>query len=299
MVAMKIQHFDDINQSHAATGYRGRTDLPIFHIFTIEDTYPDTCPVMLPYTFNFYQVVLLENSADAALSMNTQPVGELTDTLTFASPDHVLSWIRGEAQRGFILYFKEEFLVHHPARVEIEFPFFRLNESNLLRVEGADKSLLLAHFTALLTMFHSSHPYRVQMLQSLLLLLLFDCKRLYQAELRSLQLIAPKNLLVHRFQQSVNQHFLTRHTVEAYANLLAISPDHLSKTVKAVTGKTAYAIITERILLEAKKLLAYTDFTIAEIAHYLGFAEPTHFGRFFRQHVKVTPLVWRHNHTAT
>jgi AraC family transcriptional activator of pobA len=48
---MSIQFFDDINDSHAATGYRGRTDLPDFHAFTVEDTDPDTRRVMPPYHY--------------------------------------------------------------------------------------------------------------------------------------------------------------------------------------------------------------------------------------------------------
>ena len=52
-------------------------------------------------------------------------------------------------------------------------------------------------------------------------------------------------------------------------------------------------MIADRLLLEAKKLLRYTDFTIAEIADYLGFEEPTHFGRFFKRNLSLTPLEYR------
>ena len=121
---MSIQVYHDINESNAATGYHGRTDLPSFYIYTIEDTYPTTRQVMTPYTFNFYQIVLLENSSDAALNINTEAVVDLSDTLSFASPEHVLAWVRGEAQRGFILYFKEDFLAHYRHRCWKNFPIF-------------------------------------------------------------------------------------------------------------------------------------------------------------------------------
>jgi len=290
---MNIQVFSNINDSHAATGYKGRTSLPVFHIFTIEDTYPDTRSVMPPYRFDFYQVVLLENSSDAILEVNAEGVANLSDSLTFASPQHVLAWVRGAAQRGFILYFKEEFLSHHPTPVLDEFPYFRLTEINLLRLDGQEKETLRGHFERLLETFHSAHPYRVQMLQALLLVLLFDCKRLYEQQQTTLKQTSPKHALAYRFQQFVNQHFLTQKTVEAYASLLAVSPDYLSQTVKATTGKTPHSLIAERVLLEAKRLLTYSDLSIAEIADYLGYAEPTHFGRFFRRYLGLSPHVWR------
>lgn len=290
---MHIQVFNDINESHAATGYKGRTDLPAFHVFNVEDTYPDTRKVMPPYRLGFYQVVLLEHSDDALLKHNAETIRTLSDSLTFASPEHVLAWVRGEAQRGFIVYFKEEFLAHYPTLVQDTFPFFRLTEINLLNVQQADKMMIRDHGERLLRMFASNHPYRVEMLQTLLLGMLFDCKRLYDAQRQFIEKTPAKNALAFRFQQFINQHYLTRKTVEAYADLLHVSPDYLSQMVKMATGKTPHQLIAARILLEAKKLLTYTELNVAEIADYLGFAEPTHFGRFFRRHIGVSPLVWR------
>ncbi|MBK8024345.1 MAG: helix-turn-helix transcriptional regulator [Chloroflexi bacterium] len=290
---MEILTFDDINASHAATGYHGRTDLPAFHIFSVEDTYPSTRPFMPPYTLNFYQVVLLEDSADAVLSMNADAIHDPSDTVTFASPQHVLAWVRGQAQKGVIVYFKPEFLIHHPLPIPDDFPFFRPTELNLLRVSSEEKDGLRGHFAQLAEMYAGEHPYRVPMLQALLLILLYECKRLYDLQAQQETRISPQIVLADRFRTFVEQHFITRKTVESYADLLAVSPDHLSYTVKAVTGKTAHRLIVERVVLEAKKLLTYTDLNAAEIAHFLGFDEPTHFGRFFRRYVGTTPLAWR------
>lgn len=283
---MTITFFDDINASHAAAGYDGRTDLPAFHVFTVESTYPSTRPVMPPYRLGFYQIVLLENSADAALNVNAEPVSDLSNSLTFASPAHVLAWVRGAAQRGFIAYFKPEFLAHMPFAIEDEFPFFRLTEINYVQLNH--QPALRDAFASLLTTFHSDHPYRVSVLQAHLLVLLYECKRLSDVQ----QTVA-RPTLADRYQHFVNQHFLTRKTVAAYADLLAVSPDYLSQTVKRVTGRAAHVLIAERILLEAKKLLIYSDLNIAEIAAYLGYSEPTHFGRFFRRYTGSSPLAWR------
>ena len=69
-------------------------------------------------------------------------------------------------------------------------------------------------------------------------------------------------------------------------------PGRLTSTLQ-LDPRPAHRLIVERVVLEAKKLLTYTDLNAAEIAHFLGFDEPTHFGRFFRRYVGTTPLAWR------
>jgi AraC family transcriptional regulator, transcriptional activator of pobA len=252
---------------------------------------------MAPYRFDFYQVVLFEQSADARLSINTHTFENLSDQLMFASPEHVLAWRRGAAQRGFILYFTAAFLAPYPRSVLEEFPYFRLNELNAVPLSSADKAILGDHFTRLLHLFESRHPYRVQMLRSLLLVLLFEARRLHDQQERVLQDRSAQQLLVFRFEQFVNQHYLIRKQVRAYADLLAISPDYLRQVVKAVTGKTPLQLIADRILLEAKTLLAYSDLSIGEVSAYLGYAEPSQFGRFFRKQTGSSPAAWRNCHS--
>lgn len=91
-----ILHFDDINHSHKVMGFTGRTDLPNFHVYTLEETYPSTRKVMPPYTFRFYCLMLLEeHSQDAMIELNTQRMDGASNTMFFQSPGHVSAWVRG------------------------------------------------------------------------------------------------------------------------------------------------------------------------------------------------------------
>lgn len=292
----RILHFDDINSSHEAMGFTGHTDLPDFHVYTLEETYPSTRKVMPPYTFRFYCIVLLEdNSQDATLEINTKRLNELNSTISFQSPGHVSSWVRGEAQRGFILYFQPEFLSHHSLPLLENFPFFRPTQNNILPVTQEEKATLRDHFVRLECTFKSNHLYRVQILQALLLVLLYDCKGLYESYHLKQQDSFGTPTLATRFLMLLEQHYLTRQTVQSYADLLHVTPNHLSQAISHTLGKRAHDLIVERVLLEAKKLLYYSDLSVGEIAEYLGFEEPTHFTRFFKHKLALTPLEYRHN----
>ncbi|HEY0054294.1 MAG TPA: helix-turn-helix domain-containing protein, partial [Pedobacter sp.] len=67
----------------------------------------------------------------------------------------------------------------------------------------------------------------------------------------------------------------------------------LSQTVKEASEKTALSFISERIMTEAKSLIQFTGFDIAEIAYQLNFSDPANFGKFFKKHSGQTPLEFR------
>jgi AraC-like DNA-binding protein len=74
---------------------------------------------------------------------------------------------------------------------------------------------------------------------------------------------------------------------------LGISPNHLNKSVKAVTGRTAIIILNEMNLQEAKMQLKYTNLSIGEIAFRLGFKDLSYFSRFFKKATGLSPLEYR------
>ncbi|MEV4513276.1 helix-turn-helix domain-containing protein [Dactylosporangium sp. NPDC049525] len=78
-------------------------------------------------------------------------------------------------------------------------------------------------------------------------------------------------------------------TVRAYATRLGVSTSHLTEAVKASTGEPPGRLIRRAQALEARRLLARTGLSVAQVAHAVGFADPAYFCRFFRREVGVTP----------
>ena len=82
-------------------------------------------------------------------------------------------------------------------------------------------------------------------------------------------------------------------TAQAFADKLAVHVNHLNRSVKQVTGKSTTTHISERIVTEAKALLQYTNWTVAEIAYALGFDYPTYFNNFFKKMTGSSPTSFR------
>lgn len=96
-----------------------------------------------------------------------------------------------------------------------------------------------------------------------------------------------------RFQAAVEQDFTRSHRVEDYAGRLGYSVRTLTRATQAAVGVGAKRFIDDRLLLEAKRLLAHTDLPSAAIGQRLGFPGATAFTKFFRQHSGQTPTVFR------
>jgi AraC-like DNA-binding protein/quercetin dioxygenase-like cupin family protein len=86
------------------------------------------------------------------------------------------------------------------------------------------------------------------------------------------------------------------HKVNEFADLLNTTPQNLNNICRKQTGKSASEIITNQILLEAKRYILHTDNTINEIAEILSFSDTSNFVKFFKRYEKVTPIQFRNKH---
>ncbi len=96
-----------------------------------------------------------------------------------------------------------------------------------------------------------------------------------------------------RFRLLVENHYRSEHRVEFYARELKLTPKALTMQVSRTYGRSPRALIQDRCMLEAKRYLAFSSLSIAEIGYELGFEDANYFTRFFRLHEKLTPVQFR------
>lgn len=101
------------------------------------------------------------------------------------------------------------------------------------------------------------------------------------------------NALTEKLRDLVELHFRRQHGVEFYAKELGLSPKALTTKVKLAVGLSAGELIQERLLLEAKRLLAHASLSVAEVGYELGYDDPNYFARFFRQRAGMAPGKFR------
>lgn len=95
--------------------------------------------------------------------------------------------------------------------------------------------------------------------------------------------------LARRFAQMIPRHYSSGAPMAFYASELGVTPTHLTRCVKAATGKTAADLLTERVVHQARSLLENTRFPACNIAHHLGFGSAAYFTRFMQAHTGRAP----------
>ncbi|MFT3823977.1 MAG: helix-turn-helix domain-containing protein [Chitinophagaceae bacterium] len=138
-------------------------------------------------------------------------------------------------------------------------------------------------------------------IQNEMLLVLLKRLIIYITSLAKTAYAPPKKLqddkfhLIRKFNLLVEAHFKSEHSVSFYAELLYKSPKTLSNLFAIYNHKTPSQVIQERISIEAKRLLLYTERSVKQITFELGFEDVAHFSNFFKKLNQSSPLEFRNS----
>jgi AraC family transcriptional regulator, transcriptional activator of pobA len=99
--------------------------------------------------------------------------------------------------------------------------------------------------------------------------------------------------LHRRFAERLEDDFARHHDAAHYAGALGVPAAALSRALSHVTGRTTKELVTDRVMLEAARLLRFTDLTVQEVGHRTGFRDPLYFSRAFKRHQGESPQAYR------
>lgn len=102
--------------------------------------------------------------------------------------------------------------------------------------------------------------------------------------------------LSHQFKKLLIQNVRTLKSPSAYASQLNVSESYLNESLKKVTGFSVSYWVQNEVILEAKRLLYYSQMNVKEIAHVLGYEDHAYFSRLFKKATNTTPLSFRANY---
>lgn len=171
--------------------------------------------------------------------------------------------------------------------------FFGASQVPVISLSEIDTNRFELLWNAFIAEIQTEDVLQLEMLQMMLKRVMILCTRLYKEQTDLSKIDSPSSDLVREFNFLVEKHFREKHSVTEYAELLFKSPKTLSNLFAKLSDKTPLQFIQERILLEAKRLLAYTDKPVKEIAYELGYDDVQSFSRFFRSQQGQSPTEFR------
>ena len=165
----------------------------------------------------------------------------------------------------------------------------------ILKPDDMEVDIIHTAWQMALFEFEMKDNLQLEMLQMMLKRILILCTRIYKNQYNHETMNTKHNDIVREFNYLVETHFKEKHTVADYADLLFKSAKTLSNIFKKLGEKTPLQFIQDRLMLEARRLLWYTDKDISQIAYDIGFNDIHSFSRFFKKNEGVSPSGYRLN----
>lgn len=288
-----IPYYTDINAFLASIPVAGSTTNPFFYCSRLKKLEHPAEVYKPPFKRSFYFFALFFSPGKVQVDYDDKTIRDPESYLVFHSPDLIYSFSHDETLEGYVIYFKPECFSFFKPDFHEEFPFFNRLYTNLFRLDQVTFKQLAPQFEEVVVTYERSAREHHMEARARLLALLYYMKAFVNERKKITRFATPQQMLLSKYIRLVNNHYIYKRTVKEYAEMLSVTPNHLSQSVKSVSGQNALSYISARLLTEAKSLLLYTDIDVAEIAYQLGFSDPANFGNFFKRQEQMTPLAFR------
>ncbi|WP_259067142.1 helix-turn-helix domain-containing protein [Mucilaginibacter sp. X4EP1] len=289
-----LPYYTEINDFLASIPWPVSSSNPDFYCLRLKPLDQDNVSVYRPpFKRSFYFFALLFNSGKIEVNYGDQTVQNPVSYLVFHSPNLVYSFAHNNALEGYVIYFKPEAFSFFKPEFHRQFPLFDVLHTNLFKFDDAMFNKLAPHFETVFTAYESSDKDRHLEARLKLLGLLCHLEAFALERKEASVAATTQQILLRKFIQLIDNYYIDKRTVQEYANLLSVTANYLSQSIKQVSDRNALTFISERLIAEAKSFLIYTHFEIAEIAYQLNFSDPANFGRFFKKHVGQSPSEFR------
>lgn len=175
----------------------------------------------------------------------------------------------------------------------VGFIFYGMPSPMLLALDAEHQRKLDLLFQVFVDEYGTSDTIQGEMLRMLLKRLIILLTRLAKVQHLKRTPEGDEVDVIRQFNLLVEKNYQRLHQVADYAELLYKSPKTLSNLFGKYSDKSPLQVIRERIALEAKRLLRYSDKSVGEIGYELGFTENAHFSRFFKKVEGQSPTAFR------
>ncbi len=138
-------------------------------------------------------------------------------------------------------------------------------------------------------------PFREDLIRSMIETLMYHICELFSLRIKpeESKKMSRQESYFREFMLELNQHYTERQGVTFYAEKLCISPRYLTTIVRRISGLTVTDWMNRYLIMEAKYLLKYSEMSIQEIAYRLSFPDQSFFGKYFKQHMGISPSQYR------
>ena len=238
-------------------------------------------------------VVCLSGEADISINLGRYRVGE--NQFICIAPDSIFQCHSySEDLRLCFLAFSSEVTKDDKVQKSALEVFPRMREQPVVYLRPEASRLFWDYFSVL-AQSHLICPdgLTTEVVIYILLSIFYGIKYLYQLHPMEDVALSRSEEIYKKLQYLLKENYMKERGVAFYAEVLKLSPQHLSTVIRQVTNRRVSDIIAEMVIIDAKAQLKSTHFKIKEIAASLNFPNLSYFGKYFKRHTGISPQEYR------
>lgn len=252
--------------------------------------------VEIPHTHNYYLIMFItRGSGKHFIDFKDYPIHE--NALYFLAPGQMHHMHRSPDTDGYDVIFEEKFFCSGTSKNEILLPppFFRNGLTiPYLKLDNMDSQYILSLLNRIKAEYENKDVASWEIIRGILSILI---NRIENMSVKQINTEHPKYKkafkIVNDFRTLIEETFASEKSISFYADKLNISQNHLTETLREVTGETPVESIRRRTMLEAKRVLLENKLSIKEISYKLGYETPSYFIKLFKEETGFTPAEFR------
>ncbi len=248
-----------------------------------------------PHRHDFFLCVLFsKGSGTHEIDFNTYQIKP--GSVYFLRPGQTHYWKFDNQPEGYIFFHTQNFYELHFSKSKLEqFPYYySYKNTPTLHLDLNETKRLESIFRNINDEYHKRLPYKKQKIACLINTAYIDLARHYNVFESTKSIISVTYIdTLRSLERTIDIHYKTEKSAKFYADKLNITPKHLNRIVKATLGKTTTDLITERVILESKRLIVHSNNTLSAISEILGYQDYAYFSKVFKQKTEVTPLEFK------
>ncbi len=271
----------------------GVYNTPHFNITILESDTPNTDVYVEPHRHDYYHIMLVKNGIGKH-SIDFKTYNIKPNTMFFVSPGQIHTLNIDKDALGYVISFNADFFqLYNGVQKLSDLPFFHSNTQAPVVYLKEDELRVLDLWENINDEHLKPQSNSDKMIRALLDVLLIHVARIHHKTPEGSNITSQLSIQINTLETLIDTHFRALKQVNDYAELMHLSAKHLNSLSKKALNKTVTNLIHERLILEAKRLLLFTDNTITEIAFELGFSDKSYFMRFFKKHTGGTAEMFR------
>jgi AraC family transcriptional regulator, transcriptional activator of pobA len=266
----------------------------VFSITSFDDDSPFSTTQRLPFSS-----VIWITHGTARLKVDFSLYSLMAGHMLFLSPFQPFSFTDAEGIKGIMINFHPEFFCLFRHENEIPYCsaiFNNVYQSPLIVIASNEAANFQWLIEQMKEEIGKKEPGQHDLLVAMLKVFLIRASRIkmkQHTELPSGSLLGKEPVILQQLQDAIDRYYREKHSASDYASMLNVTPKTLGRIAKSHFNKTLTDLISERIIVEAKRQLYMTQRTVKEIAYDLGFNDEYHFSRYFKNITDVSPLAYR------